>query len=318
MGHAWLGSLRVRGSGGPAEWNFDAGRFGEYDRARGQVRDPQTGLAVSDGRVAMTGALTGLRPQLPLAADALCLLARTREGGTGPTIQGLTPPSTTKPRPTGLAGRLALIDEALRLAPQSIPAWLALAEISAELTPDQRRQWGTRVVRAVPDKSADFAFDVVGAMIDRLPTPRENADTWAVFGPSFASKRKDLAAEAMIRQADALAAEKQPDAAYDLYQQVVSRSLNEGTAAVTALLRIEAIIAPRGDAGLVADAWGDALKRARKPSGGAPEFLYGSTWARIAVSYYRALVKAGRTEEAAKLQDRIDATLGLRRLDSDR
>lgn len=81
-GHAWVGFLENRG--GRIDWDFDAGRFGDYEDVRGYVVDPQTGEDVPDSHVmtlvATTRASIAAREQAVALVDAADRIHEIRTG----------------------------------------------------------------------------------------------------------------------------------------------------------------------------------------------------------------------------------------------
>lgn len=82
VGHAWVGFVQ-NGRGGPG-WNFDAGRYEEYQGVRGEVLDPQSRRQIPDSYLATTvstGQVSVLDRQISTAlVDAADRLAEVRTG----------------------------------------------------------------------------------------------------------------------------------------------------------------------------------------------------------------------------------------------
>lgn len=302
MGHAWLGYLKV---GGQAAWDFDTGRYDDYENARGEIRDPQTGQTISDGRVAMSAGLMSLHPDARRVSEALAWVSLVPTTPGSATLSGLTPPPAVRPRPTGLAGTLALLDESLRLSPRSTVAWDAMAVASRGFSPQQRIEWSTRLMQAT-SACPDYALDVLGAMVEGLPDGDEKIDIWDRVARSFASSRKDLAAEARLRQAWAMHRANRPDAAWGVYQMVIAENVNDGPAVIDALMQCERMLEIRKKGESALDLYAGAYAKARRPKGGAAsQFNMGSNWARIAMRFHKLLTDAGRTREAENVMSAL-------------
>lgn len=325
VGHAWLGFLELSTSS--ASWNFDAGRFGEYSETTGMVRNPQTGEAHPDGRLALAARAALEPPAARRRAAALTDAALRLADPKAPTFDPFPPAGVTSPpREAGVATRLAMLEAAIRECPAYADAWDAAAAMAekGELDRSAITTWAEAAVTFCGHDYPDFAVDVLAPLIRSLKDPPEQSKLWdwafAQFsgarpsagkraGPKPPPKRADLAARIRFEQARMWENAGDPAKAWDAYTDVIDRFPNNGSYIVDAAARCEQLLAredkPADDAlRLYARAFA-AVKR--PPPTTSPEFLAFASHTRLGTRYATLLEKAGKDAEADKIRRQLPA-----------
>ncbi len=335
-GHAWAGYLDTSVS--PARWDFDDGRYKEYQGLKGNVTDPQSRRSIPDSQVALTAqfaaepadnrmlsaALTDAAARLgEVGGESVAPVKR----GVGAVLKKPTPaPSYPppiewgefKPRPpraSDRAARLALLEDAVRASPATRDAWQTVADMASrqQLNHDQIVHWSEAVVQFCGTAYPDFALDVLKPMFESVDDPAEQDRLWQwaydkfFKGVSDARRRRvDLAAMVRFEQAEQWEQHGQPGKAWERYKQVITEFPNDGPFVVSAVQQCAAILKKNGkpasdQLAMYQDAW----RRIKKPGEMSREFASQSNWYRVGSAYEKALREAGKASDA----DAVKATL---------
>jgi len=313
QGHAWVGFFEVRGKT-KGEWNFLSGRYHEYRRVRGWVKDPQTGRSVPESHVALRSELVGTRPsgrhQAVALTDAAARLGwmhrRQRH------VEGLPPLLPTAPRPlrdTGTVSRLALIEAALRKNPAHEEGWQAVASLAraGKLDPDQVREWARHLGKLCGKKYPDFSADILKPLIGSIKKVEDQNAAWE-RAIRFFKRRLDLAAELRLEQAAMWAGAKRPDRALACYQIVLDKHMNDGPVVVTALQRADRLLRDHHRADRVPALYAQTWARIRMPK--AANNKRASNWYRVGMAYLRILEEFKDKQRAGHVRKRIQKVAG--------
>jgi hypothetical protein len=314
VGHAWVGYLKSTGSN-KYEWDFDEGRYKEYRDLRGSVVDPRTGKPIPDGYVGLTAGLLGseaVREQATAlldASDRLELVEGTKLAYPPGRLADMPEPKTTA-RALGLKTRLELIETALRAVPAERRGWEDIAALaqSRRLSPEDLKLWSERVLELCADDYPDFAFAALAPMVRSVQNTEEQDKLWEWTAGRF-NKRKDLTASAIMMRADMWQQAKQPQKAWDLYNDVIERFPNDGQIIVEALGRAEQFLLREKKEQAVVDLYAKAWGRITKPKEGAGQFTAASNYVVVGKAYAARLTKAGKPVDAKKVNDAIQQVL---------
>lgn len=304
VGHAWVGYMHFAGRA--TAWDFKEGRYDEYKGARGNVRDPQSGRAVSDGFIALRAEAAKLGPAPFKKAAALADCAhRLRER-----IKAAAGDRGNLPSP------VSVLELAANACPYSTTTWETVAAWAkeGELDAPALDRWCQAVVKLCGDKYPDFAYETLGPIIDSAkdPAARDRLWTWArknlldtVTNPQYF--RSDLAARMLIDCGDAWREAGNFNLAWQRYNRVVIENANDTTEMFEAAKCCEALMVAGGKSPAeIAEYLRVSWSRIRKPMGMSPQFLGMSNWSRVGKLYASWLVKAGRKGEADSLQAQLN------------
>lgn len=306
VGHAWVGVLEVRN--GKAEWNFSYGRFGDYNNLSGDVFDPQTGVKIADSIVSLLAESHG---DQAARADARALVAAVER------LASLRSKVFTPPQPQGVKTRVTqrradmrtcqeMLEEAFKKCPTYVPGWQVLAGLGRDeqFTIADRDRWSEDLIRRCGKKYPDFVFEVMKALIQGVPEPKDRDPMWKWCADRFVT-RPDLVAQSRFLQAADLKQAGNHTEAGKAYYDIIQRFPNDGPFVVTALQRCETLLRDaRRDAevpGLYEKAW----QRINRPKESAPEFYRQSNWFRVGKLYSQSLNSAGRLADADKVMKQL-------------
>lgn len=296
VSHAWVGYLQQTGR--TATWNFDEGRYDEYQGVRGNTEDPQSRKIISDSEVSVLAEMIGASVDsiheataFTDAAARLGTLTATRAKTYPPApptgIEGLTP------RPAAVAAQLELVEDALRKCAGYKPAWDTVAALAQrkQLTLDDKRRWAETLDRMCGGAYPDFTVDILAPMIATIEDPDDRATFWTRLGKNC-GKRKDLAAFCAIEQGKMWEATGQKAKAYDCYTAVINTYINDGPFALEALARAEKMLADQKRPDVILEVYQQAFNRTTRPDFAAV-FATQSNWYKIGNRYAGLLEAAG-------------------------
>jgi len=316
VGHAWVGFLQPQGR--TAAWNFNLGRYPEYQGLRGVVEDPQTHHLVYDGFVAVRAELIRIKGGERDAAKALVtaaiMFSRVKAPAQLPAVQAMDADPATEfgtPRANDADQLLVLLDAAARHNPCLDEVWFALRSLASQnrLTLSQKKSWADKLQRLTGKKYPDFMFAILEPMIQTIDDPREQNNLWeAAF--ALMTLRKDLAAEVRMKQAALWEKQNKPDMAGKCYEDVINRFANDGPFVVTALEKTEQMLDKSGLGKRVVQLYGQTWKQLDKPSGMAGSFAQQSNWYRVGLMYAKKLNDAGQTQQANEVQSQLKQVVG--------
>ncbi|MGQ0626705.1 MAG: transglutaminase domain-containing protein, partial [Phycisphaerales bacterium] len=252
VSHAWVGFLK--GSGGRGvEWNFDSGRYDDYDVVRGSVMDPQTGQSIADGNVAILAEAVGIDGRTRQAGIALvdaAMMARFVQdrppkdrGEWPPVIEGLEPEKGAKARDLSTRSQLEVLEAGLRVFPASPRGWYFLVGLAKDgrLSLAEKQAWGGTLDKLTGGKYPDFSMDVLLPMVQTVKEPAERSTLLdAMFG-SFRS-RPDLAAKVRMTQGEMWEKAGDLERAQRAYDEIAEKFLSDGPFAVAALSASEKLL----------------------------------------------------------------------------
>lgn len=311
VGHAWLGFLKKNGRS--YEWNFDAGRYDQYEDIRGSVTDPQTGATIPDGTLALTAESLSVsdaaRQASAALVDAAARLSK-MNASASPSLGGveLTLKDPPTPRTAKSDDRQSLLRAALTLYSANHRAWNALRAMATakELTPDQKTEWGAALQSMCGNKYPDFTLAVLSPMVASIDDVAQQSAIWETLFKRMRGTRPDLAAEVLIEQGKMWEKAGKPEKAYDSFTAAAYPFINDSPASVDALRMCEKMLKDKGAPQAVLPLWANAWKRLSKPEEMAQEFMTQSNWYKVGMRYCSLLDADGQTRKA----EQVRRTLG--------
>jgi hypothetical protein len=312
--HAWVGFLQFNGRDG--FWNFDSGRYQDYQSVRGSVRDPQTRGDIPDCYVTLLSEITGTRAVDRQNAVALTdasarlsdLEANAASGDVTPPPADAVASSTfsARPRARDVEAQLALIESALRQSVADMPAWFTVRELAVakKLNLDQKRRWSDVLLRLGAAKYPDFTLSVLMPMVKTVDDPQQQNQLLTNLLPLFRS-RLDLSAMIKMSEAELFESQNQPDLAGQCYMDVVQQYANGGPFVLGALKGAEKLLKSTNRGDNVVLLYQQAWSRTTKPEGEAQDFVAESNWFRIGRLYAQKLAAAGDSNKAAEVRTQL-------------
>jgi hypothetical protein len=302
VGHAWLGYLKVQGKG--AEWNFDTGRYDEYENIRGSVVDPQTGTEISDGALALSAEAMSIPEQARWASTALADAAvRLAKIVAAPSPSGLELPTPAAPRTAKTDDRLAVLRAALTLYPANHRAWNVVKTMASakELSVQQKTEWAGALQTMCGDKYPDFTLAVLTPMVASIDDVTTQGGVWDSLYKRLRGNRPDLAAQVLIQQGKMWDKAGKSEKAYESYTAAAYQFITKSPASVDALELCEAMLKARNVSGEALTIWANAWRRLSKPGNMAQEFLTQSNWYKVGSRYARLLETDGQDKKAEQV-----------------
>lgn len=303
VGHAWLGYLKFRGRS--AEWNFDSGRYDQYEDIRGSVTDPQTGTTMPDGTLALSAEAMDV-PDAARQASVAFSDAAARLGKINGTASAAGLEIAEKPagRTAKADDRIELLRASLTLYSSNYRAWNVLRAMAKgrELSLDQKKEWAGTLQRLCGNKYPDFTVAVMIPMVETIDDVGQQGAIWDTLYKKMRPTRQDLASEVMIAQARMWDKAGKPEKAYECYTSAAYQFLNKSPASVDALESCEAMLKKRNAAGGAVDLYANAWRRLSKPEQMAQEFLTQSNWYRVGTLYSAALESSGQAAKAEQIR----------------
>ena len=315
VAHAYVGYLRSAGSN--TAWDFDEGRYDEYEDIRGNITDPQTGRRLHDGQVALSAGMMLDKPADRDAAIALADAAATLISATGfpepKPIADLKLPTgpNAAPRTPGVDSAEAFLLESVERCPHFSNSWQSVAALAKAGRLDDKRVkfWSEAVMRLcmrAPNPNPDFAFDILGAMFEGVKDPKAQSALWDWTAQKFSS-RVDLAGSARLAQARLWNSNGDPGRAWAIYEQLIRSSRNEGTVIVDALADAERLLASEKKPPATAtELYEVAFKRIGKPGKVSAAFVTGSNYYRVGSRLAELYEESGKPNDAQRIRRQIE------------
>jgi hypothetical protein len=305
-GHAWVGFLQASRKGG-AWWNFDVGRYREYQGVRGWVLDPQTREQIPDSYVSVLADFVQAK-KLDRQFAAAATDAARRLSLVELSKRELRPPSPTgealEPiRRAVVADELALLEAGLRACPGYADAWFTvrwLAEID-QLSDSDKMRWAAALDRLCGDAYPDFLFTLLDSMIETVDDVESQNRLWEMAFQRF-RKRHDLAAEVRMRQAAMWLEHGEPMRAGKCYEDVIMRYADAGPFVIKALLGAEKILRDARNGRAILRMYDNAWSRIKQPDDISGPFARQSNWYRIGSLLADRLDEAGNRVEAQRIR----------------
>ncbi len=309
LGHAWVGYFQVRGR--QARWNFDVGRYREFQDIRGVVRHPQYREWIPDAFVSLQAEMLGTSREarqgsIALADAAARILQWQR--------QGLEPPPApqrirradllSRPRSAEVGSALSLLEAAVNQNPANKRAWLIVRHLAeeGELSTAQLQRWAGTLERFCGRDYPDFAANILIPMVRSIPdVARQNAMWERVY--NFFRQRPDIAAEIRFAQARMWEEADQPWRAGRAYEDILANFPNSGPFVLEALERSEQTLRRLEQPQRIPTLYGQTWQRIRRPTPTA--YTNVSNWYRVGERYAEVLEEFGNRRQAQEIRSRL-------------
>lgn len=307
VSHAWVGFVEVRGR--RAAWNFDAGRYEDYQNLRGNIIDPQTRESVSDGRVGILGnAMSTTNEQVLASLAAARAMVRLNADMWNPDdeVELETRGNLRTPRSNSVDDRLDMLKSHLAKCAGVPRAWdrvVALAS-SGEMDERQMDVWSRAVMQLAGRQHQDFAFDFLVDLISTQDEAQRQHEMWEWAFKQF-RQRPDLASAVRFEQGVLWSANNNLEYAWLAYNDVVGKFINDGPMAVSALAMMSEMLASQGNPGQIIPVLEDAARRVRQPGGMSTQFARQSNHYQIHAMLAEAYENAGRDADAQRVRTKI-------------
>ncbi len=308
-GHCWVGFVERRGN--TLRWNFDEGRYDEYEKLRGVLDDPQSGEVISSDelaiRLAFDAAPRSEREHAQALADGAAFVL---EGTPPPPAPAEVARLLRAPRPVGVDGALQLARESLGVNAGTRDAWALARRVfeGPEASVRERRGWSAAALNIAGRESPYFALDQIRAIIAGMPNAQDRAQLWA-----WVAKRMRtwpmITAEARLSEAQAWSDAGDQHRAWMMYETILRDHVDDGQAVVHAALAMARMLRVSGRGDMVDSALGDAWRRIPRPSPGGVLFVRSSNWYRVGGAYASALERAGRLRDAESIRRQLDSVV---------
>lgn len=263
VGHAWVGFLEARGRG--AAWNFDVGRYDEYQGVRGVLLDPQTMQMIGDDELGLLARLTTVNQRQRHAAAAWLDAAETIRRGVHPAKLDNAPSSTKDEPPRERI--LELAERALRKNPADRRGWSIVRDAVADpqMPMQGRIRWSQIAIRLCEDAGAEhFMVHMVEPMISSMGDPKDRISAWERVLKHVRSK-KDLRARIRLLQAADAIERGDKHGAYLAYADVFENTLNDTPQSRYAIAGAVRMLEQDGKHGQAAKLLADVLARVDRP-----------------------------------------------------
>lgn len=275
VGHAWVGFLESQGR--RARWNFDVGRYDEYQGVLGVVMDPQTRGSIGDDELGLLARLASVSERQRHVATAWLDAAEALQAGVAPLALEERRRGATERR--GRSGVLELAEMALRQNPADRRGWAIVAKAVNDpaMPMADRVQWSSVIIRLCKDAGAEhFMVGMLEPMVASMEDPKDRIATWERVLDHVKSK-KDLRARIRLWQAADAIERGDKHGAYLAYQDVIDTALNSTSMSRYAVAGAVGMLERDGKYREAATLLGDVLKRVDRPTHAAA-FSAGSNY----------------------------------------
>ncbi|MFG0313769.1 MAG: hypothetical protein ACF8LL_06255, partial [Phycisphaerales bacterium] len=307
VSHAWVGFVEKRGR--RAAWNFEAGRYDEYQQLRGNLLDPQTREWISDGRAGVLGNAMSSGNEDVLASMAAARVVERMSAGSWRTDEELeleTRGNSRSTRTGSIEDRLGLLRATLSKSAGVPVAWDLVVELAAAGEMDEKAMdvWARAVMQLAGRQHQDFAYDFLVDLISTVEEAERQHEMWEwAFGQFRA--RPDLAAGVRFRQGELWARNDNLEYAWIAYDDVVNKFINEGPMVVSALGAMRQMLQDAGKGSEIIPVLERAARRVRKPGDMSAQFAVQSNYYRIHKMLADAYEEAGRASDARRVRQEL-------------
>jgi hypothetical protein len=314
VGHAWVGFLQAQGNTG--WWNFNTGRYSEYQGVIGTVKNPMTRRREPDDFMSISAQLIHTTQSDRWAAIALTDAARRllylREKHQQLSATTL-PGNVTGARPKALANTphntLTLLQQAVDKCRGYSAEWKTVAVMARlrMLTLGEKEDWSERLMRLCGRRYPDFALAVLTPMINSVTNIRRRVRLWNRVFPWFAETRFDLAARIRMMQAAAWEKAKKDSRAGRYLMYVINRYTNAGPFVITALEKAAGILARQGHKNRILTLYEQTWLHIKPPPRDMIAFETESSWYQVGRQLEEMLKAQGHHRMARKVSNELES-----------
>ena len=304
VSHAWVGFVETRGR--RAWWNFDAGRYEEYQKLRGNLLNPQTGEWISDGRLGVLSNAIAVDNELVLASLASAQVVERMQRGGWTTSEEMDLDTRGNARVAmtdSIEDRLSFLRAALSKCAGVPRAWDQVVALSRSGQMDQKQLdvWARASIQLAGRQYQDFAYDFLVDLIGSEKDPKQQHEMYEWMFGQFRS-RPDLAAGVRFQQGALWAQNDNLEYAWLAYKDVVDQFINEGPMVVSALSGMRELLKASNKDAEIIPILVTATKRVKRPEDMSTQFARQSNYFRIHMMLADAYSKSGQSGEAQRIR----------------
>lgn len=314
VGHAWVGFLQARGDSG--WWNFNVGRYSEYQGVIGSVKNPMTRRREPDDFMSISAQLIHTTQSDRWAAIALTDAARRLLF-----IRKAHRAFDPQPVPANLIAfrrkalmntsrnELKLLDRATESCRGYADEWRTVALMAhwGMLTLGEKERWSEKLMRLCGRRYPDFALAVLTPMINSVKDVRHRVRLWNRVFPWFADTRFDLAARIRMMQAAAWETAKKYNHAGECLLFVINRYTNAGPFVITALEKAAKILARQGHKNRILTLYEQTWLKIKPPPRDMLAFESESSWYQVGKQLKAMLKAQGHKRLARRVANELDS-----------
>ncbi len=307
VSHAWLGYMEMRGR--RADWNFNAGRYPEYQKLRGNILDPQTGERISDARVGILAGLVGVKDEdrrAAVGASRVVFRMSERAWRPDPELTFSARGLERKPRTDSIDDRLSFLRDAMTSCAYVPSGWELVASMTRSDDVDLKELdgWAKALEKMCGRQYPDFSFDILAEMIQSIDESKDKIEMWEWAFTRYRA-RPDLASAVRAEQARILEESGDKDNAWRAYEDIVNKFANDGPMVVTALENMRLMLRDAGMREKSIDYLRSALGKIQQPQNMSAQFARQSNFFRINMMLAEELEAAGRKGEADSIYNML-------------
>lgn len=280
--HAWVGYLNQQAN--DVHWDWEQGRYPEYQFFKGRVLDPQSREPLTEADVSLLAELYSTPVVKRIGSIA---------------IQRSIDLVEESQQPKALM-------QAINLSPGNRQAWVGLADLASrlKLTDQQHQQLREAVVKYAAREYPDFAFAVLTKAISGRGT-KQQITLLNELRPIFDANRPDLQADLMAARGNLLMKDQQSNQALAEYGEAISQYGNFGPIAMELLPHIDALLRPMGELNRLADIYQFVWERLSQPEVSA--YVRTTPFYMIGEQYETILHQIGDEQTASRVRSRLDS-----------
>ena len=316
VGHAWVGFLQTRGDVG--WWNFNTGRYSEYQGVVGTVKNPMTRrrepddfMSISAQLIHTTQADRWAAIALTDAARRLLYLREKHHSLSAVTLPAYVIGARPKPLADTSRNTLAFLQRAVDKCRGYSDEWKTVAAMAGMrmLSLREKEHWSERLMRLCGRQYPDFALAVLTPMINSVKNIPRRVRLWNRVFPWFADTRFDLAARIRMMQAAAWEKEKKDNLAGQYLMYVINRYTNAGPFVITALEKAAAILKRQGHTNRILMLYEQTWLHIKPPPPDMLAFESESSWYQVGQQLENLLKAHGHRRMARKVSNELQSAL---------
>jgi hypothetical protein len=304
-GHAWVGFLQA--DAGQGWWNFNIGRYSEYQGVIGTVTDPQSRQDEPDSFISLSAQLVGTTQDQRWNAAALTdAVIRLIDADTGQlAFEPDRPPANIIglrqiPRQENLDTELNLLQLATQQCNGYATAWFVVRYLAAQgkLSLDQKRQWTDDLMQLCGSQYPEFAMAVLTPMVQTVSDINQQNDLWNRMYNMFSRNRFDLAARVRMDQAAMWENAGNDENSGECLMNVINQYANAGPFIIDALEQARQLLIKQGHPDRVITLYEQAWAQIHPPPRMAAVFVEESNWYQVGSVLEDLLRDAGQATQA--------------------
>lgn len=314
VGHAWVGFLQAHGEVG--WWNFNVGRYSEYQGVIGMVKNPLTREREPDDFMSISAQLIHTTQRNRWAAVALTDCARRLLAIQLNHIKVSPAAPPKKVRGARAVAwknsshlQLQFLGRAVRQCLGYADAWRTVAVMAhlKQLTLGEKEQWSEKLMKLCGRQYPDFALAILTPMINSVKNIHRRVQMWNRVFPWFADTRFDLAARIRMMQATDWESAHKDNRAGRYLMFVINQYTNAGPFVITALQKATQILARQGHKNQILTLYEQTWLHIKPPPTDMLAFESESSWYRVGKTLEHLLRAQGHGRLADKVALQLHA-----------